>query len=129
MGGTANIYVSSNFVINNLNSNGQYSGVLCKVLTDASGGSYIFYEPSEVQYHIVGNNSVNNIVISLRDDELNTIDFNGLTFSITLSVQFSYKRQLQTFDEFLLHTHDKKENINYDPETPETPKTPEKTTV
>ena len=129
LGGTANIYVSSNFVINNLNSNGQYSGVLCKVLTDASGGSYIFYEPSEIQYHIVGNNSVNNIVISLRDDELNTIDFNGLTFSITLSVQFSYKRQLQGFDEFLLHTHDKKENINYDPVDDKNTETPEKTPV
>lgn len=121
LGGTANIYVSSNFIINNLNSDGQYSGVLAKVLTDASGGSYIFYEPSEVHYHIVGNDSVNNIVISLRDDELNTIDLNGLTFSITLSVQYSYKRKLQGFDEFLLHTQDKKQNINYDIQPTEPP--------
>ena len=111
LGGTSNIYVSSNFTINNLNSNGQYSGVLCKVLTDAPSGNYIFYQPSEIQYHVVGNGAVNNIVISLRDDELNTIDFNGLTFSLTLSVQFHYKRELKTYNDYLLHTQDNESNL------------------
>lgn len=111
LGGTSNIYVSSNFTINNLNSNGQYSGVLCKVLTDAPSGNYIFYEPAEIQYHVVGNGAVNNIVISLTDDELNHIDFNGLTFSLTLSVQFHYKRELKNYNDYLLHTADKIDNI------------------
>lgn len=114
LGGTSNIYVSSNFTINNLNSDGQYSGVLCKVLTDAPSGNYIFYEPAEIQYHVVGNGAVNNIVISLRDDELNTIDFNGLTFSLTLSVQFHYKRELKDYNDYLLHTVEKKDNIYSD---------------
>ena len=115
LGGTSNIYVSSNFTINNLNSNGQYSGVLSKVLTDAPSGAYIFYQPSEIQYHVVGNTSVSNIIISLRDDELNIIDFNGLTFSITLSIQFSYKRSIKDFDHHLLNDtairQDEKNNI------------------
>lgn len=122
LGGTSNIYVSSNFTINNLNSDGQYSGVLCKVLTDAPSGNYIFYEPSEIQYHVVGNNNVNNIVISLRDDELNDIDFNGLTFSLTLSIQFSYKRNLKTFSDFLLHTQDNESNLYKSLENQETEK-------
>ena len=112
LGGTSNIYVSSNFNISNLNSDGQYSGVLCKVLTDASSGSYIFYEPSEIQYHTVGSQAVNNIIIALRDDEQNTIDFNGLNFSLTLSIQFSYKRQVRDYEDYLLHTSKNISNIS-----------------
>lgn len=111
LGGTSNIYVTSNFSINNLNSNGQYSGVLCKVLTDASSGAYIFYQPSEIQYHVVGNNNINYIYISLQDDEFNDINFNGLNFSLTLSIEFHYKRELKTFNNFLLHTQDNESNI------------------
>jgi len=121
LAGTSNIYVSSNFTINNLNSSGQYSGILCKVHTDASSGSYIFYQPAEIQYHVVGNNNVNNIIITLRDDNLKTINLNGLKFSLTLSVQFSYKRKIQDFDEYLLHTTEKS-NISYNEKTLENEK-------
>jgi len=102
LGGTANIYVSSNFNINNLNSSGQYSGTLCKVLTNAAGGSYIYYQPSEIAYHTVSNSNINNVAIYLTDDNLNPLDFNGLFFSLTLSIEFSYKRETLDYSSYLL---------------------------
>jgi hypothetical protein len=60
----------------------------------------------------VGSQAVNNIIISLRDDEQNTIDFNGLNFSLTLSIQFSYKRQVRDYEDYLLHTSKNISNIS-----------------
>lgn len=103
LAGTANIYVSSNFNINNLNSTGQYSGVLAKVLVNAPSGEYIFYQPSQAAMHVVSNKSTSNIVISLLDDNLAAIDLNGLDFSLTLSVEFCYKRETKSYTKFLLN--------------------------
>ena len=59
----------------------------------------------------MGNNNINYIYISLQDDEFNDINFNGLNFSLTLSIEFHYKRELKTFNNFLLHTQDNESNI------------------
>ena len=102
LAGTSNIYISSNFNINSINSTGQYSGILAKIQTDAPSSSYIFYQPSPVSLHVVSNISTSSIVISLLDDERNPVDLNGLFFSLTLSIEYSYKREGRNYGKFLL---------------------------
>ena len=102
LAGTSNIYISSNFNVNSLNSTGQYSGILAKLQTDASSGNYIFYQPSPVAMHTISNQSTSSIVISLLDDERNPLDLNGLTYSLTLSIEYHYKREQKNYDDFLL---------------------------
>jgi len=92
LAGTSSIYIrSDNMNIQNINSFGKTNGVLAKVLVNSSPSNFIFFRPSTPQYFILGN-SLNFINIQLLNDDNDFIDFNGLDWSITLSIEYFRKR-------------------------------------
>lgn len=92
LAGTSSIYIrSDNMNIQNINSFGKTNGVLAKVLVNSPPSNFIFYEPSTPQYFILGN-SLNFINIQLLNDDNDFIDFNGLDWSLTLSIEYFRKR-------------------------------------
>jgi hypothetical protein len=92
LAGTSSIYIrSDNMNIQNINSFGKTNGVLSKVLVNTSPGNFIFFEPSTPQYFILGN-SLNFINIQLLNDDNEFIDFNGLDWSLTLSIEYFRKK-------------------------------------
>tara|TARA_R110002153_G_scaffold94328_3_gene227553 strand:- start:1443 stop:2318 length:876 start_codon:yes stop_codon:yes gene_type:complete len=92
LAGIPNLYINSNFNISNIDSSGNYNGCLAKISTTASAGSYVMYQPNPIHYHLVSNGNISNIVIDIVDDQKQYIDFNGLTWSMTLSCHFRKKR-------------------------------------
>ena len=92
LAGIPNLYINSNFNISNIDSSGNYNGCLAKISTNAAAGSYVMYQPSPIHYHLVSNGNISNIVIDIVDDQKQYIDFNGLTWSMTLSCHFRKKR-------------------------------------
>ena len=92
LAGSSSVYIrSENMNIKNINSYGKTNGVLAKVLVTSSPGQFIFFEPSTPQYYILGN-SLSYINIEMKDDNDNYLDFNGLTWSLTLSIEYYRKR-------------------------------------
>lgn len=92
LAGTSSIYIrSDNMSVQNINSFGKTNGVLSKVLVDSSPGNFIFYQPSTPQYFILGN-VLSYINIQLKNDDDKFIDFNGLDWSLTLSIEYYRKR-------------------------------------
>ena len=92
LAGTSSVYIrSENMNIKNINSFGKTNGVLSKVLVNSAPGNFIFFEPSTPQYYILGN-ALSFINIALKDDNDNYLDFNGLGWSLTLSIEYFRKR-------------------------------------
>lgn len=92
LAGTSSIYIrSDNMNIQNINSFGKTNGVLSKVLVNTSPGNFIFFQPSTPQYFLLGN-SLNFINIQLLNDDNEFIDFNGLDWSLTLSIEYFRKK-------------------------------------
>ena len=92
LAGTSSIYIrSDNMNIQNINSFGKTNGVLSKVLVNTSPGNFIFFQPSTPQYFILGN-SLNFINIQLLNDDNEFIDFNGLDWSLSLSIEYFRKK-------------------------------------
>jgi len=92
LAGTSSIYIrSSNMNILNINSFGKNNGVISKVLVTSSPGNFIFYQPNAPQYFVL-NTPLTYINIQMLDDDNEFIDFNGLNWSVTLSIDFFRKR-------------------------------------
>ena len=92
LAGTSSVYIrSENMNIKNINSFGKTNGVLSKVLVNSPPSNFIFFEPSTPQYYILGN-ALSFINIELKDDNDNYLDFNGLSWSLTLSIEYFRKR-------------------------------------
>lgn len=92
LAGTSSIYIrSDNMNIQNINSFGKTNGVLSKVLVNISPGNFIFFQPSTPQYFLLGN-SLNFINIQLLNDDNEFLDFNGLDWSLTLSIEYFRKK-------------------------------------
>ena len=92
LAGTSSIYIrSDNMNIQNINSFGKTNGVLSKVLVNTSPGNFIFFQPTTPQYFLLGN-SLNFINIQLLNDDNQFIDFNGLDWSLTLSIEYFRKK-------------------------------------
>lgn len=92
LAGTSSVYIrSENMNIKNINSFGKTNGVLSKCLVNTNPGNFIFYEPSTPQYYVLGN-ALSFINIELKDDNDNYLDFNGLSWSLTISIEYFRKR-------------------------------------
>ena len=92
LSGTSSIYIrSDNMNVRNINSFGKNNGVLSKVLVTSPPGNFIFYQPSTPQYFVL-NNPLSYINIQMLNDDNEFIDFNGLNWSLTLSIEFFRKR-------------------------------------
>ena len=77
--------------IQNINSFGKTNGVLSKVLVNTVPGNFIFFQPSTPQFFLLGN-SLNFINIQLLNDDNEFLDFNGLDWSLTLSIEYFRKK-------------------------------------
>ena len=92
LAGTSSLYIrSDNMNIQNLNSFGKTNGVLSKMIVNQSPGNFIFYQPNVPQYFVLGN-PLNFINIQLKDDNNEFVSFNGLHWSLTLSIEYYRKR-------------------------------------
>ena len=92
LSGTSSIYIrSDNMNVRNINSFGKNNGVLSKVLVTSPPGNFIFYQPSTPQYFVL-NNPLSYINIQMLNDDNEFIDFDGLNWSLTLSIEFFRKR-------------------------------------
>ena len=92
LAGSSSVYIrSGNMNIKNINSFGKTNGVLCKVLVNSSPGNFIFYQPNTPQYFVLGN-SLNFINIQLKNDDDDFFNFNGLDWSLTISIEYFRRR-------------------------------------
>jgi hypothetical protein len=75
LSGTANIYLKSdNMLIENVNSFGKTNGVLSKILVNTSPSSFVFHNPSNIQYYKL-HNDLHYINLQMINDDGEFIDF------------------------------------------------------
>lgn len=82
-----NIYVtSSNFILNNIDSNNHTkSNIICSIPVQGVQNSIIFYEDNAK--HLIYNlNNINNLRITLNDEDGDLIDFNNIHYSMTIEI-------------------------------------------
>ena len=94
---------SENMNIKNINSFGKTNGVLSKVLVSPAPGNFIFFEPSTPQYYSLAT-ALSFTNIALKDDNNNYLDFNRLSWSLTLSIEYFRKRTDSINYRYLLNT-------------------------
>lgn len=103
LSGASCVYIKiNNLGIKNLNSKGDSDGTLCKVPVDVMPNEYIFYRPAEYFYFTTTKSQIRELDIEILDDYYRPINLNGGIFSMTLSLQFSYKKIMRFTREYYL---------------------------
>ncbi len=100
LAGLPNIYIRlKNININNVDSGGQFVGTLAKVNINVNPLEYIFYSPVENLYIRVNERQITSIHLDLQDENGNSLEINGQSYSMTLSVHFQYQRIPRSIEE------------------------------
>ena len=97
LAGDANIYIRlSGLGIQNLNSKNNMAGIVCCVQNTFMPLEYIYYRANELSFFKT-NDLLNNIEVQILDSEFNDIGTlnTGISFSLTLTIHFSYNRRVQ----------------------------------
>lgn len=101
--GTSCVYVVvNNMSIINLDSRGDNNGVIGKIQMDGNPGDMCFYTQSENFYFKVSDPYIQDFDISLTDDDNQLVDFNGVDWSLTLTLHFQKIRLPEIDERFLL---------------------------
>ena len=112
LGGLANIYLRTNFGVNNLDSRGEADGLIAKINVDVPFGDYIYFEPPTTIEHLLTDRQIKEISIKLEDVDENELAINGVEFSLTFSVHYQYQREMRALEEYTLpHSLTKQEEI------------------
>lgn len=112
LGGLANIYLRTNFGVNNLDSRGEADGLIAKVNVDVPFGDYIYFEPPTTIEHLLTDRQIKEISIKLEDVDENELAINGVEFSLTFSVHYQYQREMRALEEYTLpHSLTKQDEI------------------
>ena len=82
----------NNISTNNLDSQGHRNDVLGCIPIDDSFGSWIHYHDSGGRHNILSTNFISTLHIEITDSNNNPIDFNGLSWKLTLSIHFIKKK-------------------------------------
>ena len=106
LSGTQSIYVMlNNIAIQSLDSRsgGDLDGVLGKVDVSRPFGDYTEYSQAGTsQLYMMSDRQISYFNVSMTDDNLNEIDFNGVGWSISMTVHFSKKRMPTIISDYLL---------------------------
>ena len=105
LSGTQSIYVMlNNLSIQSLDSRsgGDLNGVLSKVDVSRPFGDYTEYSQTTSQLYMISDRQISYFNVSMTDDNLNEIDFNGVGWSISMTVHFSKKRMPTIISDYLL---------------------------
>ena len=93
LAGTTNINIRlSNLSMDNLDSLGNYDNTIASVNNTVNYGDYIFHNPSEVLYHAIHDKFIKFLKVELLDQDGNSLNLNGSTFQMVLTVHFTYIR-------------------------------------
>lgn len=109
LSGTQSIYVMlNNLSIQSLDSRsgGDLNGVLGKVDVSRPFGDYTEYSQTTSQLYMISDRQISYFNVSMTDDNLNEIDFNGVGWSISMTVHFSKKKDAYYYQRlFIRRTH------------------------
>ncbi len=89
---TLNVYIKTNLKLNNITSNGQIDGTICKIHVDEPHGSLVHYKNLDNTKFMLTNNAINHLEITLEDDEGRILNLNGLDYHITFN--FTYTKEI-----------------------------------
>ena len=106
--GSKNIYIETNLITNNLNLNSNSVNVLKSVPVDVPPYGIILYNNNENIETIIKNRELNYLEIKLKDDDNQLINFNNISWSITLEIKIT--KQL-TYNNFTLNDFFNNNNI------------------
>jgi hypothetical protein len=94
LAGVTNINIKlSNLSMDNLDSTGNYDNTIASVNNTVNYGDYIFHNPSEVLYHAIHDKYIKFLKVELLDQNQNSINLNGSTFQMVLTIHFTYVRE------------------------------------
>lgn len=94
LAGTTNLNIKlSNLSMDNLDSTGNFDNTIASVNNTVNYGDYIFHNPSEVLYHAIHDKYIKFLKVELLDQDQNSINLNGSTFQMVLTVHFTYIRE------------------------------------
>ena len=115
MGGVTNIYIRlRNLTMDNIDTRGTTTGnIIANVSNDTNFGSYIFFNPSEVLYYTVAENSISHLDLELTDQDGNLLELNQASYNLTLTVHFIEQRKgihQDTMLKQIMNAYDESEN-------------------
>lgn len=111
LSGTSSVYVNLlNISVDNLDSRGDYNGVLAKLNVTSAPSEYLYYSQVEHQYYPITNRNIDMFEVSLTDDNGELLKLNGLDFSISLTIHYSKLRTPFIENRNLLEGHEDDEN-------------------
>jgi len=93
LSGYHSVHVHSNIATTSLNSSSGSMRTLCRVPITAPRNSIVCYTPTAPIQTILNSKSIDFVDISLTDSDIRPIDFNGLTWSITLRVDYQFVKE------------------------------------
>lgn len=94
LGGTTNIYIRiRNLTMNNLDSRGRTNNIIASIVNNTNYGGYIFFQPPEILYYQITEQTIGHLDVELTDQEGELIDLNGANFNITLTVHYVKQRE------------------------------------
>ncbi len=102
LAGVTNINIKlSNLSMDNLDSTGNYDNTIASVNNTVNYGDYIFHNPSEVLYHAIHDKYIKFLKVELLDQNQNSINLNGSTFAMVLTIHFTYVREEKMINDLL----------------------------
>jgi len=92
--GTSCLYVVlRNRNIQNENSHGT-DGVIAQINIEVPSLNYIYYKPIEMLYFETSSDHVNSFDISILDENMNQIDFNGGVWRVGFTLHYNYDKEV-----------------------------------
>lgn len=89
--GSKNIYIETNLITNNLSLSNNSCNILKSIPINVSPYSIIMYNNNENIESIIKNRNVDYLEIKLKDDDNKLINFNNISWSITLEIKATKK--------------------------------------
>ena len=113
LSGTDSVYVMiNNLSIESLDSRagGDLNGVLGKIDVRTGFGNYIDFQQTDALYYLIADTTINHFNVSLTDTNIDLLDMNGISWSVSLCVHFSKKRLPTMVNDYLLDEPKEREN-------------------
>ena len=92
-GGIPNVYLMARSLsLQNRDGRGETNLTLCKLPVTTRPGGFLYLPKSQFVFVLLDDREIKRIELVLQDDEQNTLDLHGISWSITLSIHFQYQR-------------------------------------
>ena len=95
LSGVTNIHLKlNNITLNNLTGEGLNSPILASVVNNTNFSDYVFYQPSEVIYHMINTTKISFFHFTLTDQNNRTLELNGAKYNFTLTINYIYEPEV-----------------------------------